>query len=79
MGRGGGGQRQGESLVLDEALWPEAGVEQEARRVRHPWEAFLEAMIEVPSGGPLTSTAPIGYMVLTRVDGELAGAHLDDF
>ena len=31
-------QSEGESLVLDEALWPVAGVAQEARRVRHPRE-----------------------------------------
>jgi predicted P-loop ATPase len=31
----------GESVVLDEALWPAAGVEQEARRVPDPWEDIL--------------------------------------
>jgi predicted P-loop ATPase len=34
-------QSDGESLVLDEALWPAAGVQQEARRVPDPWEDVL--------------------------------------
>jgi predicted P-loop ATPase len=34
-------QSAGESLVLDEALWPAASVEQEARRVPDPWEDIL--------------------------------------
>lgn len=34
-------ESEGESLVLDEALWPDAKVEQEKRRVRHPWEDLL--------------------------------------
>src|SRR6516164_7535485 len=37
-------QSQGESLVLDKALWGEAGQEQEARRVRDPWEDLLRDM-----------------------------------
>jgi predicted P-loop ATPase len=32
----------GESLVLDEKLWPAAGEEQEKRRVLDPWEDTLE-------------------------------------
>jgi predicted P-loop ATPase len=31
----------GESLVLDEALWPDAKAEQEKRRVKDPWEDIL--------------------------------------
>lgn len=34
-------QSAGESIVLDEALWPAAGVEQESRRVPDPWEDVL--------------------------------------
>jgi predicted P-loop ATPase len=34
-------EAEGESLVLDEALWPDAKVEQEQRRVKHPWEDTL--------------------------------------
>jgi hypothetical protein len=32
---------QSESIVLDEALWGLAGIEQEARRVPDPWENVL--------------------------------------
>ncbi|WP_051396961.1 virulence-associated E family protein [Bradyrhizobium elkanii] len=38
---------KGESLVLDEALWAEAGVEQEYRRVNDPWEDILRDMKEM--------------------------------
>lgn len=37
-------QAQGESLVLDEALWAAAAVEQEKRRVRDVWEETLAEM-----------------------------------
>jgi predicted P-loop ATPase len=37
-------QSQGESLVLDETLWAEAGLEQEARRISDPWEDVLRDM-----------------------------------
>lgn len=39
-------QSQGESLVLDEALWGEAGIEQEARRITDPWEDALRIVPE---------------------------------
>ena len=32
----------GESVVLDEALWGDAGIEQEQRRTKDPWEDALE-------------------------------------
>jgi predicted P-loop ATPase len=32
---------KGESVVLDEALWPDAAVEQEKRRTKEPWEDIL--------------------------------------
>jgi predicted P-loop ATPase len=32
----------GESVVLDEAMWGDAGVEQEQRRTKDPWEDLLE-------------------------------------
>jgi predicted P-loop ATPase len=35
-------QSAGESITLDEALWVDAGVEQEQRRVKDPWEDALE-------------------------------------
>jgi hypothetical protein len=39
-------QSDGESVVLDEKLWEAAGVEQEQRRVKDPWEDVLEHMPE---------------------------------
>ena len=47
MGRGGALPEQGESLTLDEAMWPDAGAEQEKRRVKDPWESTLAEMPEV--------------------------------
>jgi predicted P-loop ATPase len=35
-------ESKGESIVLDEALWPDAAIEQEKRRVQHPWENILD-------------------------------------
>jgi predicted P-loop ATPase len=34
-------ESEGESVVIDEELWPDAKAEQEKRRVRHPWEDIL--------------------------------------
>lgn len=44
-------QSQGESLVLDEKLWGEAAVEQEARRVTDPWEDILRNMPDLTTYG----------------------------
>ena len=40
-------QSKGESLTLDESMWAAAGVEQEKRRVKDPWEAVLTHIPEV--------------------------------
>ena len=40
-------QSQGESLTIDPSMWPDAGIEQEKRRVKDPWEAVLAKMPEV--------------------------------
>jgi predicted P-loop ATPase len=40
-------QSQGEALTIDEKMWPDAGIEQEKRRVKDPWEDVLENMTEV--------------------------------
>ncbi len=40
-------QSKGESLTLDESMWADAGVEQEERRVKDPWEAVLANIPEV--------------------------------
>lgn len=37
-------QSQGESLVLDDGFWAEAGVQQDARRIADPWEDILREM-----------------------------------
>jgi predicted P-loop ATPase len=37
-------QRHGEILTIDETLWFAAGIEQEKRRVKDPWEATLASM-----------------------------------
>ena len=45
-------QSSGESVVLDESLWSAAGVQQEDRRVKDPWESVLAkipARMEVES------------------------------
>ena len=40
-------QSQGEVLTIGEHLWADAAVEQEARRVIHPWEAKLAEMTTI--------------------------------
>ena len=40
-------QSRGEGLTIDEKMWPDAGEEQEKRRVKDPWEAVLTDMPEV--------------------------------
>jgi predicted P-loop ATPase len=37
-------QSKGEALTLPEAMWADAGVIQEERRIIHPWEALLEEL-----------------------------------
>ena len=41
-------QSAGESVVLPEALWLAAGAEQEARRLRHPWEELIPERMMSP-------------------------------
>ena len=59
-------QSEGESLVLDEALWPVAGIEQEARRVRHPWEDILRKMARIPTVGPMAGIGASEHRVIHR-------------
>ena len=72
-------QSQGESLVLDEALWPVAGVEQEARRVRHPWEDILQKMARVPTVGPSAGIGASEHRVIYRELNEERVASADIF
>ena len=37
-------EAEGESIVLDRALWADAGEEQEKRRVKDPWESIVAGM-----------------------------------
>jgi predicted P-loop ATPase len=39
-------QLEGESITLDEAMWGDAGVQQDKRRIKHPWEAVLAVIHE---------------------------------
>jgi predicted P-loop ATPase len=41
---------EGESVVLDKLLWGDAGVEQEKRRVKDPWEDTLEVIHQYTTG-----------------------------
>jgi predicted P-loop ATPase len=54
LGEAAAREAAGESIILDEALWPDAAEAQEARRVRDPWEdvlADIPEAIEVSIGG----------------------------
>jgi virulence-associated protein E len=44
-------QSDGESVVLDEVLWADAGIEQEQRRIKDPWEDVLGDLPEWISDG----------------------------
>jgi predicted P-loop ATPase len=59
-------QSQGESLVLDEKLWAEAGIEQEARRISDPWEDLLRDMPE--SVTVVVRLATAGYQEFKEKD-----------
>ena len=70
-------QAAGESLVLDEALWGAAAIEQEARRVAHPWEAVLARMSVIPE--TIGYSAGAGLFVIHRVGDEDRVASADIF
>jgi predicted P-loop ATPase len=63
-------QSAGESVVLDEALWGDAGIEQEQRRTKDPWEGMLEHLPvwwdEVkgydPDGKPIKGTVLVRHI-----------------
>jgi predicted P-loop ATPase len=63
-------QSAGESLTLDPELWPFAAAEQEARRVRDPWEPTLENLSPVSVTGPLAGAGYIGNGVVHVAEGE---------
>lgn len=67
-------QSTGESMVLDEALWGDAGIEQEQRRVKDPWEGLL-ANIPIwhnETTGYDENKTPIEHLVLiVHIEGPL--------
>jgi len=76
-GEAAAAQAAGESLVLDEALWGAAAIEQEGRRVAHPWEAVLASMRVIPA--TIGYTAGTGLFVIHRDKGEDRVASVDIF
>jgi len=64
-GEAAAAQSAGESLVLDAALWPDAAVEQEARRVRDAWEDDLAEL-----SGALAGAGLLGGVVTLSGDEE---------
>jgi predicted P-loop ATPase len=67
-------QSQGESLVLDETLWAEAGAEQETRRITDPWEDVLRVIPE--SVTVVVRLATAGYQEYKEKDVRII--HRDD-
>jgi len=76
-GEAAAAQTAGESLVLDEDLWGAAAIEQEERRVAHPWEAVLASMCVIPS--TIGYTAGTGLFVIHRVGLEDRVSSVDIF
>jgi len=69
-GEAAAAQAAGESLTIDEALWPAAAIAQEARRVRDPWEPMLENLAPVSVTGPLAGAGYIGNGIVHVVEDE---------
>jgi predicted P-loop ATPase len=63
-------QAQGEALTLSEALWSAAGVVQEERRVRHPWEAKLAALTLRVTDSPVGNFSYQGEAIIYAVGTE---------
>jgi hypothetical protein len=63
-------QAQGESITLDEKLWALAATQQEARRVRDPWEPLLENLSPVSVTGPIAGVGYIGNGIVHVLEGE---------
>lgn len=63
-------QAHGEYLTLHPELWGEAAIVQDARRVRHPWEALIDAMQPVLAGGPLGGLGEHERCVVHVIGGE---------
>jgi predicted P-loop ATPase len=62
-------ESEGESLVLDKSLWPDAVAEQEKRRVKHPWEDILAEIPDVIDEGTDFNTGVVSsYKIVHRYD-----------
>jgi predicted P-loop ATPase len=65
-------QSGGEALTLDEDLWAAAGAEQEARRVRDPWEDRLAHMLDAAATvGALENVGQFANGLVQREGGDL--------
>jgi hypothetical protein len=70
----------GESLVLDEALWGVAAIEQEARRVRDPWEEALARLSPVGARDSiLAGVGMVGFGIVQVAGDEWRVATKDIF
>ena len=58
-------ESEGESITLDETLWPKARDEQEKRRTRHPWE---DVLADIPDRVALNFDTMV--QIIHRVDGQ---------
>jgi hypothetical protein len=63
-------ERQGESLVLNTALWAAAAAEQEKRRVVDDWEDALDSMRLATNDGPLAGADFAGNSAVIQLDPE---------
>jgi hypothetical protein len=70
----------GESITLDEALWGVAAIEQEARRVRDPWEEVLARLAPVGANDSvLAGVGMVGFGIVQVVGDEWRVAAKDIF
>ena len=65
MGEAAKYESEGESIALDETLWPKARDEQEKRRATHPWEDILA---DIPDRVVLELDTTV--QIIHRVDGQ---------
>jgi hypothetical protein len=70
-------QTAGESITLDASMWAAAGVQQEKRRVKDPWEAVLSSMppvVEIDGGYQGNTTM---HTIIDFVEGQERVASAD--
>ena len=70
----------GEALTIDESMWPLAAIEQEARRVRDPWEEVLARLSPVGArDSVLAGVGMVGFGIVQVVGDEWRVATKDIF